>query len=153
VAIAPPEVTPLPLGVPKTGQMTEAMGMAAAHNIALELGVMGGKPVKPTLEAICMADFGDTGLIFIADPVLPDRKTGKRRRAVVKQGRWVSWSKLAFETFFLAKMRWGMAVPWFERLGLRTLGLSLVEPLDPDEAIALEQGRSLAGVGGSKVET
>jgi sulfide:quinone oxidoreductase len=72
---------------------------------------------------------------------------------VVKQGRWVSWSKLAFETFFLAKMRWGMAVPWFERLGLRTLGLSLVEPLDPDEAIALEQGRSLAGVGGSKVET
>lgn len=130
VQIQPPETTPIPLSVPKTGQMTEAMGMAAAHNIALRLGEISGSPVKPTLEAICLADFGDMGIAFIASPVLPDPVTGKRRNAVALQGRWVSWSKVAFERFFLAKMRWGLAVPWFERLGLKMLGLSLVEPLE-----------------------
>ena len=127
--LALPERTPLPVGVPKTGQMTEAMGMAVAHNIAVQLGAVTAPSVTPTLEAICFADFGDTGLLFLADPVLPDPATGKRRRAIALQGRWVSWMKIAFERFFLAKMRWGVAVPWFERLGLRGVGLSLVEPL------------------------
>lgn len=130
VQINPPETTPVPVGVPKTGQMTEAMAMAAAHNIALRLGEISGSPVKPTLEAICLADFGDRGIAFIASPVLPDPVTGKRRNAVALQGRWVSWSKVAFEKFFLTKMRWGLAVPWFERWGLKMLGLSLVEPLE-----------------------
>lgn len=130
VQINPPETTPVPVGVPKTGQMTEAMAMAAAHNIALRLGEISGSPVKPTLEAICLADFGDRGIAFIASPVLPDPVTGKRRNAVALQGRWVSWSKVAFEKFFLTKMRWGLAVPWFEKLGLKMLGLSLVEPLE-----------------------
>lgn len=130
VQIHPPEKTPIPVSVPKTGQMTEAMGMAAAHNIALRLGEISGSPVKPTLEAICLADFGDMGIAFIASPVLPDPVTGKRRNAVALQGRWVSWSKVAFEKFFLAKMRWGLAVPWFEKLGLKMFGLSLVKPLE-----------------------
>ncbi len=130
VQIQPPEITPIPLSVPKTGQMTEAMGIAAAHNIALRLGEISGSPVKPTLEAICLADFGDMGIAFIATPVLPDPVTGKRRNTVALQGRWVSWSKVAFEKFFLTKMRWGLAVPWFEKLGLKMLGLSLVEPLE-----------------------
>lgn len=129
VQLTPPEKTPIPTGVPKTGQMTEAMGIAVAHNIARELGALRAAPVTPTLEAICMADFGDTGIIFIADPVLPDPVTGKRRRSVAKKGRWVSWSKMAFEKFFLTKMRLGMAVPWFERWGLQMMGLSLVEPI------------------------
>lgn len=129
VQIIPPEKTPIPIGVPKTGQMSEAMAIAAVHNIALRLGEISGEPVKPTLEAICLADFGDTGIAFIASPVLPDPLTGKRRKAVALQGRWVSWIKLAFERFFLTKMRWGLAVPWFERLGLQVLGLSLVESI------------------------
>jgi sulfide:quinone oxidoreductase len=129
VKLPPPEETPLPVGVPKTGQMTEAMGMAAAHNIARELGVIKSNPVTPTLEAICMADFGDTGILFVGDPVLPDPVTRTRRRAIAKRGRWVSWSKLAFEVFFMNKMRFGLAVPWFERWGLRAMGLSLIEPM------------------------
>lgn len=129
VQLTPPAKTPVPTGVPKTGQMTEAMGMAVAHNIARELGQMQAAPVTPTLEAICMADFGDTGIIFIAAPVLPDPVTGNRRRSMAKKGRWVSWSKIAFEKFFLTKMRLGMAVPWFERWGLQMMGLSLVEPI------------------------
>ncbi len=108
VQINPPEITPIPVGVPKTGQMSEAMAIAAVH----------------------LADFGDMGIAFIASPVLPDPVTGNRRNAVALQGRWVSWSKVAFEKFFLTKMRWGLAVLWFEKLGLKMLGLSLVEPLE-----------------------
>jgi sulfide:quinone oxidoreductase len=124
-----PEPTPIPIGVPKTGQMTEAMGMAVAHNIAIRLGAIAADPVKPTLEAICFADFGDTGILFLADPVLPDPELGKRRRAIALQGFWVGLAKSAFERYFLAKMRYGAAMPWFERLGLRGVGLSLVEPI------------------------
>jgi sulfide:quinone oxidoreductase len=127
--IKPPEITPIPIGVPKTGQMTEAMGMAVAHNIAVQLGVISTPLMTPTLKALCLADFGDTGIAFLADQVLPNPITGKRRRAVAMQGRWVSWSKTAFEWFFLTKMRWGLAVPWFERWGLQAMGLSLVEPI------------------------
>jgi sulfide:quinone oxidoreductase len=131
--LKPPEVTPIPIGVPKTGQMTEAMGIAVAHNIAVKLGAIAALPVKPTLEAICFADFGDTGLLFLASPVLPDPALGRRKRAIVLGGRWVSWAKAAFERYFLTKMRFGSAVPWFERLGLWGVGLSLVEPITSKE--------------------
>jgi len=130
VQLNPPEPTPLPVGVPKTGQMTEAMGMAVAHNIAIALGEISAQPVTPTLEAICFADFGDTGILFLADPVLPHPTTGKRRRSVALRGTWVSWMKTAFEKYFLMKMRLGAAVPWFERLGLWGVGLSLVETIE-----------------------
>jgi sulfide:quinone oxidoreductase len=125
----PPEQTEVPLGAPKTGQMTESMAMAVAHNIARELGAIKASPVKPSLEAICMADFGDTGIIFIAAPVVPDPTVGHRRHATALRGIWVNWAKNAFEWYFLAKMRWGTAVPWFEKLGLFLLRLSLVTPL------------------------
>lgn len=115
------------------------MGMAVAHNIARELGVIQVAPVTPTLEAICMADFGDTGIIFIAAPVLPDSATGKRRISVAKKGRWVNWVKIGFEKFFLTKMRLGMAVPWFERWGLRVLGLSLVEAIAKLEVVEVKE--------------
>jgi sulfide:quinone oxidoreductase len=118
--------------------MTEAMGMAVAHNIAIELGAISAQPVTPTLDAICLSDFGDTGIAFIANPVLPDPVTGTRKRAIALRGRWVSWTKTAFEKFFLAKMRWGLAVPWFERLGLRLLGLSLVKPIESNWNITHE---------------
>lgn len=127
--LTPSEKTPIPIGVPKTGQMTEAMGMAVAHNIARELGVITTAPVTPSLDAICMADFANTGIIFIAAPVLPNATTAKRRVCLAKRGRWVSWIKAAFEKFFLMKMRLGMAVPWFERWVLKLLSLSLVEPI------------------------
>lgn len=138
VQLKPPQATPIPIGVPKTGQMIESMGMAVAHNIAIELGVISAARVTPTLEAICLADFGNTGIAFIANPVLPDPVTGQRRRAIALQGRWVSWSKKAFEQFFLAKMRCGLSVPWFERWGLRAIGLSLVEPIEGQSSITHE---------------
>jgi sulfide:quinone oxidoreductase len=129
VTMQTPEKTPIPTGVPKTGQMTEAMGMAVAHNIACRLGEHSRPAVTPTLSAICITDFGDRGIVFIADPVLPDARIGKRRKSLALEGRWVSWSKTLFEQFFLLKMRLGLSVPWFERWGLKILGLNLLKPI------------------------
>lgn len=129
VDLAQPEKYAVPIGLPKSGQMTEAMGMAVAHNIARALGVRQSPPQVPTLEAICFAEFGDTGILYVAAPVLPDPTTGKRRYSYAVQGKWVVWGKAAFEQYFMTKMRLGAAVPWFERMGLKTLfGLDLVRP-------------------------
>ncbi len=140
--LAPPEKTEVPLGAPKTGQMTESMAMAVAHNIARELGEIQSNPVKPSLEAICMADFGNTGILFIAAPVVPDPSVGNRRHATALRGVWVNWVKHAFEWYFLMKMRWGTAIPWFERLAMFFLGLSLVTPIAP----STDQSKSLTTV-------
>ncbi|MGG6293774.1 NAD(P)/FAD-dependent oxidoreductase [Leptolyngbya sp. AN02str] len=130
VNLAQPDKPRVPIGMPKSGQMTEAMGMAVAHNIAVELGAMPAPLTVPTLEAICFAEFGKTGILYVAAPVLPDPDTQQRRYAYAVQGSWVVWSKTAFEQYFMTKMRRGAAVPWFERLGLKTLfGVDLVRPM------------------------
>ncbi|WNC52621.1 MULTISPECIES: FAD-dependent oxidoreductase [unclassified Thermosynechococcus] len=132
VHLPPIEVTPVPMGLPKTGQMTEEMAIAASHNIAVALGELAADPVVPTLDALCFADFGDTGIAYIAAPVIPETLGQKRRLAYAIQGLWVSWVKAVFERYFLLKMRWGLSVPWFEQWGLRLFfGLSLVRPLQP----------------------
>ena len=130
VQLNQPEETAVPIGLPKSGEMAEAMGLAVAHNIAVELGAIQAPFKSPTLEALCFAEFGNTGIAYIAVPVIPDPTTGKRRSAYALQGRWVTWVKAAFEEYFMLKMRLGVGVPWFEQLGLRTLfGLSLIKPL------------------------
>lgn len=132
VHLAQPDKTRVPIGMPKSGQMTEAMGMAVAHNIAVALGAVAGSPQVPTLEAICFAEFGDTGILYVAAPVIPDPVTGQRRYSYAVQGPWVVWAKTAFERYFMVKMRAGSAMPWFERLGLRLLfGVDLVRPQPP----------------------
>ncbi|WP_448570545.1 NAD(P)/FAD-dependent oxidoreductase [Trichothermofontia sp.] len=130
VNLTQPEQFPVPIGLPKSGQMTEAMGMAVSHNIAVQLGAI-QKPLQtPTLEAICFAEFGDTGILYVAAPVLPDPITGKRRYSYAVQGKWVIWGKALFEQYFMTKMRLGAAVPWYERLGLRAIfGVDLVKPI------------------------
>lgn len=130
VHLEQPESTPIPIGLPKSGQMTEAMGVAVAHNIAVELGAIQSPLTSPTLEALCFAEFGNTGIAYIAAPVLPDPTTGKRRYSYAVRGRWVNWVKAAFEKYFLLKMQWGLGMPWFEKLGLRLgFGLSVLKSL------------------------
>jgi sulfide:quinone oxidoreductase len=130
VHLEQPEETPIPIGLPKSGQMAEAMSIAVAHNIAVEMVSLQAPLKTPTLEALCFAEFGDTGIAYIAVPVIPSPVTGKRRYSYALQGAWVKMVKLLFEEYFLQKMRWGMGVPWFERLGMRILfGLSLVQSL------------------------
>lgn len=99
VAIPPPGQTPVPVAVPKTGHMTELMAHAAAHNIAAEL--LGGTKVDGlSLPVTCIADAGDTAFYLYADPFLPPRN-----KVVHKKGKWARYLKLAFEKYYLARIR------------------------------------------------
>jgi sulfide:quinone oxidoreductase len=99
VAIAPPGSTPVPVAVPKTGHMTELMAQAAARNIAAEF--TGGVKVDGmTLPSTCIADAGNTAFYMSADPFLPPRN-----KVIVRRGKWARYLKLAFERYYLARVR------------------------------------------------
>lgn len=118
IAIPPVEKTPLPVGAPKTGYMIESMVAAAARNIRDELD--GKEPVhEGTWAALCLADFGDTGIAFLADPQIPPRNV-----TWSSQGKWVHLAKVAFEKYFLRKLSKGVNEPFYERWMLKRMGLS-----------------------------
>ncbi|MCA8868705.1 MAG: FAD-dependent oxidoreductase [Rhodobacteraceae bacterium] len=109
IAIAPLEATPVPVGVPKTGYMIESMVAAAAANIGQLL--RGREPSNEgTWNAFCLADFGDKGVAFLAQPQNPPRNMNW-----AGEGRWVHWAKIAFEKYFMRKVRKGQTEPFFER--------------------------------------
>ena len=117
VAIPPVEVTPVPTGAPKTGFMIESMVTAAAHNIRNALD--GKEPSeKATWNAICLADFGDTGAAFVALPQIPPRNVNW-----FKEGKWVHLAKIAFEKYFIRKMKTGTTEPIYEKYVLKALGI------------------------------
>ena len=117
VAIAPVEATPVPTGAPKTGYMIESMVTATAKNIRAAMD--GDEPsVRPTWNAICLADFGDTGALFVALPQIPPRNANW-----VKQGKWVHLAKVAFEKYFIRKMKKGATEPLYEKYFLDMLGI------------------------------
>ncbi len=117
VAIPPVEVTPVPSGAPKTGYMIETMITALTHNIADELA---GKPAtaRATWNAICLADMGDTGAAFVALPQIPPRNVNW-----FKKGKWVHLAKIAFEKYFMRKMKTGNSDPIYEKYVLKLLGI------------------------------
>ncbi|MBX9835685.1 MAG: FAD-dependent oxidoreductase, partial [Burkholderiaceae bacterium] len=121
VAIPPVEVTPVPTGAPKTGYMIESMITAIVHNIAAELD---GKPAdaKGTWNAICLADMGDTGAAFVALPQIPPRNVNW-----FKKGKWVHLAKVAFEKYFMYKMKHGTSEPLYEKHVLKVLGIERLE--------------------------
>ncbi|MEJ5210265.1 MAG: FAD/NAD(P)-binding oxidoreductase [Burkholderiales bacterium] len=124
VAIPPVEQTPVPTGAPKTGYMIETMVTATAHNIRAELD--GRQPTaKATWNAICLADFGDTGAAFVALPQIPPRNVNW-----FKEGAWVHLAKVAFEKYFIRKMKKGTTDPLYEKYVLSALGIKkLKEPV------------------------
>lgn len=118
VAIPPIGPTPLPVGVPKTGFMIESMVTAVAHNLAALIEAR--EPTKEaTWNALCLADFGDEGVAFVAQPQIPPRNVNWSA-----QGKWVHLAKVAFEKYFLRKVRKGESEPFYERLALKAIGLS-----------------------------
>ncbi len=120
VAIPPVGPTPVPVGVPKTGFMIESMVTAIAHNIKLELE--GKEPTdEPTWNALCLADFGDGGVAFLAEPQIPPRN-----RNWASKGKWVHFAKIGFEKYFLHKVRRGTSEPLYEKLVMHTLGIRKV---------------------------
>jgi sulfide:quinone oxidoreductase len=121
VAIPPVEKTPVPTGAPKTGYMIESMVSAIVANIAAEL--RGEAPTaRASLNAICLADAGDDGLAFVALPELPPRNL-----TWAKKGKWVHLAKIAFEKYFLHKVRSGNTDPVYERYVLKLLGIERLQ--------------------------
>ncbi|MBK7614131.1 MAG: NAD(P)/FAD-dependent oxidoreductase [Vitreoscilla sp.] len=117
VAIPPVEVTPVPTGAPKTGYMIETMISAIVHNIQDELN--GRTPcTKATWNAICLADMGDTGAAFVALPQIPPRNVNW-----FKKGKWVHLAKIAFEKYFMRKLKTGNSEPIYEKYVLKAMGI------------------------------
>jgi len=117
VAIPPVEATPVPTGAPKTGFMIESMVSAVVENIRDDIA--GRAPShRATWNAVCLADMGDTGIAFVALPQMPPRNLNW-----ASSGRWVHFAKVAFEKYFLRKMRKGTSEPIYERYVMKALGI------------------------------
>ncbi len=117
IAIPPVEATPIPTGTPKTGYMIESMVCATAHNIKND--IEGKEPeTEATWNAICLADMGDTGIAFVAMPQIPPRNV-----AWMKKGKWVHLAKVAFEKYFIKKMKKGTTENLYEKYILKALGI------------------------------
>lgn len=121
IAIPPVEATPVPTGAPKTGYMIETMVTAIVHNIAADLA---GQPAtaKGSWNAICLADMGETGVAFVALPQIPPRNV-----AWMKKGKWVHVAKVAYEKYFMYKMKNGTSEPIYEKYILKSLGIERLE--------------------------
>ncbi|MDJ0747878.1 MAG: FAD/NAD(P)-binding oxidoreductase [Woeseiaceae bacterium] len=116
VAIPPVSATPVGTGAPKTGYMIESMVTATTHNIASLID--GREPdQQATWNAVCLADFGDTGVAFVALPQIPPRNTNWASR-----GKWVHLAKIAYEKYFLHKVRAAKTEPYYEKMVLKMLG-------------------------------
>ena len=116
VAIPPVSATPVATGAPKTGYMIESMVTATTHNIAS--AIAGKEPTtQASWNAVCLADFGDGGVAFVALPQIPPRNTNW-----ASKGKWVHLAKIAFEKYFLHKVRAAKTEPYYEKMVLKMAG-------------------------------
>jgi sulfide:quinone oxidoreductase len=128
VAIPPVGKTPLPVGVPKTGFMIESMVTATAANVAAL--IKGEEPqAVATWNAVCLADFGDEGIAFVAQPQIPPRNVNWS-----SQGKWVHAAKIGFEKYFLRKVRAGQSEAFYENLVLDMLGIRKLKEIHMEPA-------------------
>jgi sulfide:quinone oxidoreductase len=117
VAIPPTGPTHVPCGVPKTGFMIESMVTATAKNIGQIL--RGQEPGhEGTWNAFCLADFGTKGVAFVAQPQIPPRNVNWS-----SHGRWVHTAKVAFEKYFMAKVKRGKSETFYEKAALNAMGI------------------------------
>jgi sulfide:quinone oxidoreductase len=66
---------------------------------------------------VCLADFGDRGVAFVALPQIPPRNTNWS-----SAGKWVHLAKVAYEKYFLHKVRTAKTEPYYEKLVLQMVG-------------------------------
>ncbi len=127
VAIPPIGPTPVPVGVPKTGFMIESMVTATAHNIG-QLVRQEEPTHQGTWNAFCLADFGDGGIAFIAQPQIPPRNVNWS-----SSGKWVHMAKVGFEKYFMGKMKRGKSEPFYESAAMKLLGLDKIKKVTKDK--------------------
>jgi sulfide:quinone oxidoreductase len=102
--------------------MIESMVTTIVRNIKAEID--GTVPdFEGTWNAVCLADMGDTGMAFVALPEIPPRNV-----TWTKKGKWVHVAKIAFEKYFLYKMRHGTSEPIYEKYILGMLGIERLKP-------------------------
>ena len=74
---------------------------------------------RASWNSVCLTDFGDTGAAFVAQPQIPPRNVTWAR-----MGKRVHLGKVAFETYFLCKVRTGSIMPLYETYVLMLLGIT-----------------------------
>jgi len=135
VSIPPIEQTLVPTGAPKTGYMIESQGTAAVKNIRALINqeekhkdgadaVASSHPElrnRPLLNGLCITDFGEDGAIFLTLPQYPPRKTD-----ITLHGKVAVAAKVAFEKYFLHKIKSGDTDPSYENLALHLIGVDRV---------------------------
>ena len=89
-----------------------------------------GKPPREqaTWNAVCLADFGDGGVAFVAQPQIPPRNVNWSAR-----GTGCISAKVGFEKYFLRKISSGESEPFYEKFMLRQIGVEKLKAtrLDP----------------------
>ena len=107
--------------------MIESMVTATAQNIARL--VNGKQPdAQGTWNAVCLADFGDSGVAFVAQPQIPPRNVNWS-----SSGKWVHTAKIGFEKYFLHKIKSGRSEPYYEQLALKVLGIDKLKAVEKTE--------------------
>ena len=76
----------------------------------------------PADIAACHYATGDTGAAFVALPQIPPRNVNW-----FKKGKWVHLAKVAFEKYFMHKMKAGTSEPIYEKYVLKALGIERLE--------------------------
>jgi sulfide:quinone oxidoreductase len=95
--------------------MIESMVTATAENLG-EI-VRGKEPThEASWNAVCIADFGDGGVAFIAQPQIPPRNVNWS-----VSGKWVHTAKEGFEKYFIRKIKAGKSETFYEKAALNLL--------------------------------
>ncbi len=83
------------------------MAKFAAQNIVASIE---GKPLTPKpsteIDAKCLLDAGNQGIIMLTDRIYAP---SQRKLQLMIPGPWAHWAKVAFEKYFIWKMRTGRA--------------------------------------------
>ena len=96
---------------------------------------------EATWNAVCLADFGDGGVAFVAKPQIPPRNLNW-----ASEGKWVHLAKIGFEKYFLRKIRKGESEPFYEKLALQVLGIDKLRL--EKETVAMNLDRAVLAFAG-----
>ncbi len=105
VHVPPPEPTPVPCGVPKTGYPCEQMAKTAVWNIAASIRGDEERKNLPysDIKALCIMDTGNMGMFIVGDHML-----SPRAHEAIIPGPQAHWAKVAFEKYFLSTRKRGV---------------------------------------------